>query len=58
MNLEGIDDDDVVISGIGFKLPEVDNLSELAAKLFNGDNFITENKTKFRGNISFFFILV
>ena len=34
MKPDVLDEDDIVIAGVGCKLPEVDNLPELAQKLF------------------------
>lgn len=46
MKFEGIDDDDVVISGIGCKLPETENLPEFAEKLLQGVNLVTKDDKK------------
>ena len=41
MDLQGFDENDVVISGIGCKLPETDNLEEFTEKLLQGINLVT-----------------
>lgn len=46
MKFQGLGDDDVVISGIGCKLPESDNFPELAQKLFEGINLVTKDDPK------------
>lgn len=60
MRFEGIDDDDVVISGIGCKLPNTDTLPEFTEKLFQGTNFVTQDDRKrspSNGFLSCFFLL-
>lgn len=46
MKFEGIDDDEIVISGIGCKFPDADNLPELTEKLFSGVNLVTKDDRK------------
>lgn len=56
MKFEGIDDDDIVISGIGCKFPDADNVPELAEKLFNGANLVTKDDRKVtQGKIIYYF---
>ena len=46
MKFEGIDDDDIVISGIGCKFPDADNIPELAEKLYGGVDLVTQDERK------------
>lgn len=46
MKFDGIDDDDIVISGIGCKFPEADSVPELAEKLYGGVNLVTQDERK------------
>lgn len=58
MKFEGINDDDVVISGIGFKVPESGNLADFTEKLLQGINLVTKDEKKLSpGKKKLFFII-
>ena len=56
MKFEGLCDEDIVISGVGFKLPECDNLQEFTEKLFDGLNMVKEDDPKKTSGKIFSFI--
>jgi len=45
MKFEGIEDDEIVISGIGCSLPDVNNIEDLKNILFNGENPLKHDDT-------------
>ena len=46
MKFEGIDDEDIVISGIGCRFPEADDIPELVEKLYGGVDLVTQDERK------------
>lgn len=51
-------DDDIVVTGIGGRLPECDTVEEFMEALINGVNFVTETDRRHPpGTIKYFKIL-
>lgn len=46
MAIQDFEEEDVVISGIGGRFPEADNLIELTEKLLAGENLVTKDPRK------------
>ncbi|XP_043498678.1 fatty acid synthase-like [Polistes fuscatus] len=55
MNLEGLDDSAVVISGISGKFPKSNNINDLRENLINGEDCVSADHTRFKlGHLSKF----
>ncbi|XP_043496387.1 fatty acid synthase-like [Polistes fuscatus] len=48
MNLEGLDDSAVVISGISGKFPKSNNINDLRENLINGEDCVSADHTRFK----------